>query len=89
MLAAECVTSLMFPLLWQHVYVPILPASLEHFLEAPVPFIMGVLKPHDCALHVCSVACCYLHTHPIHNYGALERFQYLSAVKKGYVGRRS
>ena len=42
MLIAEAITGLLFPLYWQHVYVPILPSSLLHFLDAPVPFIMGV-----------------------------------------------
>jgi len=42
MLVAEGITALMFPFQWQHVYVPILPASLSHFLDAPVPFIMGL-----------------------------------------------
>ncbi|XP_064612538.1 DENN domain-containing protein 5B-like isoform X2 [Liolophura sinensis] len=42
MLIAESCTNLMFPFSWQHVYVPILPASLHHFLDAPVPFIMGL-----------------------------------------------
>lgn len=42
MLVAECMSSLLFPFSWQHVYVPILPASLQHFLDAPVPFIMGL-----------------------------------------------
>ncbi|XP_061107686.1 DENN domain-containing protein 5B-like isoform X2 [Conger conger] len=39
---AEVITALLFPFQWQHVYVPILPASLCHFLDAPVPFIMGL-----------------------------------------------
>lgn len=47
MLAAEGVTSLIFPFTWQHVYVPILPASLLHFLDAPVPFIMGLHHSND------------------------------------------
>ncbi|XP_074108201.1 DENN domain containing pinstripe isoform X3 [Cotesia typhae] len=42
MVVAECITALLFPFSWQHVYVPILPASLHHFLDAPVPFIMGL-----------------------------------------------
>ncbi|KAK0086189.1 hypothetical protein PV325_003612 [Microctonus aethiopoides] len=42
MVVAECITALLFPFAWQHVYVPILPASLHHFLDAPVPFIMGL-----------------------------------------------
>ncbi|KAK3603529.1 hypothetical protein CHS0354_027948 [Potamilus streckersoni] len=39
---AEGLSALIFPFSWQHVYVPILPASLQHFLDAPVPFIMGL-----------------------------------------------
>ncbi|XP_060079678.1 DENN domain-containing protein 5B-like [Ylistrum balloti] len=42
MLVAECMNALIFPFAWQHVYVPILPASLTHFLDAPVPFVMGL-----------------------------------------------
>ncbi|KAJ8249283.1 hypothetical protein GJAV_G00233150 [Gymnothorax javanicus] len=42
MMVAETVTGLMFPFQWQHVYVPILPASLLHFLDAPVPYLMGL-----------------------------------------------
>ncbi|CAC5413553.1 DENND5 [Mytilus coruscus] len=42
MLVAECMMTLIFPFQWQHVYVPILPASLTHFLDAPVPFVMGL-----------------------------------------------
>ncbi|XP_051168989.1 DENN domain-containing protein 5B isoform X1 [Leptopilina boulardi] len=42
MVVSECMTALLFPFSWQHVYVPILPASLYHFLDAPVPFIMGL-----------------------------------------------
>ncbi|XP_053496928.1 DENN domain-containing protein 5B isoform X11 [Ictalurus furcatus] len=42
MVVAEGITTLLFPFQWQHVYVPILPASLLHFLDAPVPYIMGL-----------------------------------------------
>ncbi|XP_062327461.1 DENN domain-containing protein 5A isoform X3 [Osmerus eperlanus] len=42
MTVAESITALMFPFQWQHVYVPILPASLLHFLDAPVPYMMGL-----------------------------------------------
>ena len=44
MLVAEGVNCLIFPFTWQHVYVPILPASLTHFLDAPVPYIMGLYR---------------------------------------------
>lgn len=42
MIVAEGITSLLFPFTWPHVYVPILPATLHHFLDAPVPFVMGM-----------------------------------------------
>lgn len=39
---AECITSLLFPFEWPHAYAPILPTALHHFLDAPVPFVMGL-----------------------------------------------
>ncbi|OQR76595.1 DENN domain-containing protein 5A-like, partial [Tropilaelaps mercedesae] len=42
MLVAECVTALLFPFAWAHVYVPVLPTQLHNFLDAPVPYIMGL-----------------------------------------------
>ncbi|XP_030385516.1 DENN domain-containing protein 5B [Scaptodrosophila lebanonensis] len=42
MIVGECITSLLFPFIWPHVYAPILPAALHHFLDAPVPFVMGL-----------------------------------------------
>ncbi|KAG8182527.1 hypothetical protein JTE90_002064 [Oedothorax gibbosus] len=42
MVVAECIAMLLFPFTWQHVYVPILPTSLHHFLDAPVPYVMGL-----------------------------------------------
>ncbi|XP_078405312.1 DENN domain-containing protein 5A isoform X2 [Cetorhinus maximus] len=42
MTVAESITAVLFPCQWQHVYVPILPASLLHFLDAPVPYLMGL-----------------------------------------------
>ena len=41
MLVAESLTSLFFPFTWLKPYVPIVPASILHFIEAPVPYIMG------------------------------------------------
>lgn len=42
MIVAECITAVLFPFVWPHVYAPILPAALHHFLDAPVPFVMGL-----------------------------------------------
>ncbi|CAM9610958.1 unnamed protein product, partial [Sphacelaria rigidula] len=32
----------LFPMRWPHTVIPVLPASLIHYLEAPVPFLMGM-----------------------------------------------
>ena len=42
MLVAESVTTLLFPFVWPHVYVPILPPTMYNFLDAPVPYLMGL-----------------------------------------------
>ncbi|EGW10829.1 DENN domain-containing protein 5B [Cricetulus griseus] len=42
MTVAEGITTLLFPFQWQQDYVPIHPASLLHFLDAPVPYLMGL-----------------------------------------------
>ncbi|KAK6630277.1 hypothetical protein RUM44_004944 [Polyplax serrata] len=60
MLVAECLTSLLFPFAWQHVYVPILPNSLHHFLDAPVPFIMGLHSEETQVKPTVSGDWCYL-----------------------------
>ncbi|KAF8942943.1 hypothetical protein BGZ47_005957 [Haplosporangium gracile] len=41
-LATESFLYLFFPLYWQGVYIPILPAALMTCLQAPVPYIIGV-----------------------------------------------
>ncbi|KAI9142912.1 hypothetical protein BKA69DRAFT_224314 [Paraphysoderma sedebokerense] len=41
-LAAESICLLLFPLKWQGILIPVLPAGLIPYLEAPVPFIVGV-----------------------------------------------
>uniref|UniRef100_A0A0N5AA87 DENN domain-containing protein 5B n=1 Tax=Syphacia muris TaxID=451379 RepID=A0A0N5AA87_9BILA len=42
MLVAESLCLLAFPFRWQLTYVPILPYSQLKFMEAPVPYIMGL-----------------------------------------------
>lgn len=41
-MVSECITALMYPFAWMHVYVPILPSTALHFIEAPMPYIMGL-----------------------------------------------
>jgi len=51
MLVCESAIELCYPFAWQHVYVPVLPPNLEAFLDAPVPYIMGLLRrDHDVEL---------------------------------------
>ena len=47
MLCSNCATALVFPFSWPHVFVPILPASQRGFLDAPVPYIMGLRVDPD------------------------------------------
>lgn len=44
MTVSECVTTLLFPFQWQHIYLPIVSAHLYHLLDAPVPFLMGIQR---------------------------------------------
>ena len=43
-LAAESLNVMMYPLSWQYVFIPILPSKLLGYLQAPVPFIVGIVK---------------------------------------------
>lgn len=41
---SESLRALMYPLLWPHVYLPVLPRRMLQYLECPTPFIFGVDK---------------------------------------------
>ena len=41
---AEGLCELLQPLKWQHIYIPIVPEGLTEYLEAPTPYLMGVLS---------------------------------------------
>lgn len=60
MIVGECITALLFPFVWPHVYAPILPAALHHFLDAPVPFVMGLHADSESYLKIGNEAtlCC-------------------------------
>lgn len=60
MIVAECITALLFPFVWPHVYAPILPVALHHFLDAPVPFVMGLHSESESYLKIGNEAtlCC-------------------------------
>nr|CDS23721.1 RUN [Echinococcus granulosus] len=46
MVVGESLICLLQPFVWPHVYAPVLPATLTHFLDAPVPYIMGMRFQH-------------------------------------------
>lgn len=61
MIVGECITHLLQPFSWPHVYAPILPAALHHFLDAPVPFVMGLHADSDSNFKIGSEATlCYV-----------------------------
>ncbi len=38
--------ALLYPFTWQHVFIPVLPASLIDMCCAPMPFVVGVLSSY-------------------------------------------
>ena len=55
---AEALTSFLFPLTWQGMYVPVLPSHMLDILEAPVPFIVGFVGsacPQPSGVVVCDL----------------------------------
>ena len=46
-LACSALTSLLYPLVWRGVLIPVLPARLIQALEAPCPYIIGVERRYD------------------------------------------
>jgi len=39
---AEAFLALLFPLVWQGAYIPIMPLGMVDILDAPVPFFVGL-----------------------------------------------
>jgi len=40
---AQALIKLLWPFTWEHVFIPVLPHSMIDFIQAPTPFIMGVI----------------------------------------------
>ncbi|ODM98279.1 Suppression of tumorigenicity 5 protein [Orchesella cincta] len=43
-LCVEALESLLYPFSWQHTFVPILPLDMTDVIDAPAPFLIGVLR---------------------------------------------
>ncbi|KAF2101053.1 dDENN domain-containing protein [Rhizodiscina lignyota] len=46
-LASAAITNLLYPLKWQHIFIPVLPSRLVQALEAPCPYIVGVERRYE------------------------------------------
>ncbi|CAG8982430.1 hypothetical protein HYALB_00007109 [Hymenoscyphus albidus] len=46
-LASKALASLLYPLKWASIFIPVLPARLISALEAPCPYIVGVERRYD------------------------------------------
>ena len=40
--AVYAAATMLYPLCWQHIFLPLLPAGMMDYLTAPMPFIIGV-----------------------------------------------
>lgn len=38
----QAANSLIYPMHWQHIFIPVLPNHLLDYLSAPMPFLIGV-----------------------------------------------
>ncbi|KAI1101901.1 DENN-domain-containing protein [Jackrogersella minutella] len=47
LLASHALVSLMYPLTWASIFIPILPARLISALDAPCPYIVGIERRYD------------------------------------------
>ncbi|XP_024943490.1 DENN domain-containing protein 1A isoform X5 [Cephus cinctus] len=41
----QACNALIYPMIWQHIYIPVLPLALMDYLLAPMPFLIGVPAP--------------------------------------------
>lgn len=46
-LASKALASLLFPMKWASIFIPVLPARLLSALEAPCPYIVGIERRYD------------------------------------------
>ena len=38
----QAANSIIYPMIWQHIYIPVLPPQLTDYLLAPMPYLAGV-----------------------------------------------
>lgn len=40
----QAANALLYPMVWQHIFIPILPLTMKEILCAPMPYLIGVPK---------------------------------------------
>lgn len=41
----QAANAFLYPMMWQHIFIPILPMKMKEFLCAPMPYLIGVPEP--------------------------------------------
>ena len=41
----QAINLLLYPMSWQHIFIPLLPKHMIEYLTAPMPFLIGVPSP--------------------------------------------
>ena len=52
----DAIESLLFPMTWQHTIIPALPISRKTFLDAPTPYLIGLLLNPDIENRICEIS---------------------------------
>jgi len=47
---AHAALTLLYPLTWQHIFIPVLPTAMLSYACAPMPYVLGILSRHISAL---------------------------------------
>lgn len=41
----QAANAFLYPMVWQHIFIPVLPWEFKDYLGAPMPYLIGVPKP--------------------------------------------
>lgn len=76
---AEALCHLLYPIKWQHVYIPVLPYALVDIVDAPTPYLMGLHSGvHTGDMHLDGVVVVDLDQNQVHGLEILLGLDVLS-----------
>lgn len=77
----QTANDIIYPMIWQHIFIPVLPMSLIDYLSAPIPFLIGVpaevFKVSFEAFNLeasCPPPCVSIHIHEVFSRRTLNSF---------------